>query len=94
MSLVSGSQPKFNKKLHCNTCGKKRLMVLALPFPKEDGQTGAAFININILKKMLRDGSLPNQKEVAFPKDNLVAKCLVCQMNTFFDIKSGKLVAE
>jgi hypothetical protein len=93
MSLKSGSQPKLDKKLHCIKCAKKRLMVLALPFPKEDGSTGAAFINIKTLLKMLRDNTLPNQKEVAFPTSNLVAKCLVCQSNTFYNIKDGKLVA-
>jgi hypothetical protein len=85
---------RIDQKLHCIFCGTKRQMRLSLPFPREDGQTGMAFIKIKNLLKMIKENKLPNQKGLAFPRKDLMATCSTCYNTSFFDINnSGKLVA-
>lgn len=88
------SNSSSNLKLHCLHCGKKRLMALTLPFPKEDGKMGIVFLKIRNLYKLIKEGKLPNTKGAEFPKEGLMGKCLVCNNVTFFDLnKNNKLSA-
>ncbi len=84
----------FESKLHCITCGKKRLTHLMITFPNEKGETGVAFVRTKNLEKHLKQGTLPNGATTKFPTSGLISKCTVCSSITFYDIIKNKLVAQ
>jgi hypothetical protein len=86
---------RFDSKLHCNPCGGQRIMKLTIPFTKEDetDKTTLVQVNLQTLKNMLRDGTLPKQKGFEFAKSPLFGICTVCSGFTYYQIKNNKLVA-
>ena len=83
----AGTPPKFEAKLHCNYCGKKRLMRIASMVLDPEGNTVPLYFG---LKKLLRATKTP----IALPESYL-GYCMVCLEVTPFRLnKNRKLVAE
>src|SRR5690242_16405302 len=66
----AGSPRKFEAKLHCNNCGKKRMMRIASMVLNPEGNTVPLYFG---LKKLLKATKTP----IALPESYL-GYCIVC----------------
>lgn len=82
-----GTPKKWDKKLHCHTCGCKRLMKIATMVLDPDGKSLPVYFNLRKLQKAIAAG-------VPGIPGNFVGFCYVCLDLTPFKVSNGKLVAD
>lgn len=84
---VAGTPTRVSTKLHCNTCGKKRLMRIASMVLNPEGTPTPLYFN---LKKLLK----ATKTDIVLP-ENFLGYCLVCLEVTPFKLNQNrKLVAQ